>query len=414
MDSDFAHELPPLRQSSFHLPHTDGLAHHYLCGNSLGLQPKRVAHFIDESLHKWRTQAVEGHFTDPAPWMDYHQLVRDDLAKLVGAKPIEVVAMNSLSVNLHLLLTSFYRPTPMRHKILIESRAFPSDHHIVASQIRLHGLDPATTLLQLPCDDAGLYAMDNIVELLSREGEQIALVLLPGVQYVTGQAFDLQRITRAAKAAGCVVGFDLAHAVGNIQVDLHAIGCDFAAWCSYKYLNAGPGAVAGAFVHERHANAFDLPRLSGWWGHDPASRFLMAPEFIPTPGADGWQLSNPPIFALAPLRASLEIFRDVGIEKIQSHGRALSGLLIDELDDRFDSSLHVLTPQDARQRGAQVSVRVQSGRDAGRALFAHLASHHVIGDWREPDVIRLTPAPLYCGADDVRACIDAIASFVET
>jgi kynureninase len=311
MDSDFAHELPPLRQSSFHLPHTDGLAHHYLCGNSLGLQPKRVAHFIDESLHKWRTQAVEGHFTDPAPWMDYHQLVRDDLAKLVGAKPIEVVAMNSLSVNLHLLLTSFYRPTPMRHKILIESRAFPSDHHIVASQIRLHGLDPATTLLQLPCDDAGLYAMDNIVELLSREGEQIALVLLPGVQYVTGQAFDLQRITRAAKAAGCVVGFDLAHAVGNIQVDLHAIGCDFAAWCSYKYLNAGPGAVAGAFVHERHANAFDLPRLSGWWGHDPASRFLMAPEFIPTPGADGWQLSNPPIFALAPLRASLEIFRDV-------------------------------------------------------------------------------------------------------
>jgi kynureninase len=380
----------------------------YFCGNSLGLMPLSTPAALERVTEQWRTHAVEAHFTDADAWMPYHALVRDGLARLVGAKPIEVVAMNTLTTNLHLMMVSFYRPTRERRKILIEAGAFPSDRHAVASQIRFHGGDPASDLIELaPLPGATTIATEQIAEVLAREGERVALVLWPGVQYASGQRFDLGAITRLAHAQGCRVGFDLAHAVGNVPVDLHDSGADFAVWCHYKYVNSGPGAIAGCFVHERHAEA-ELPRFAGWWGHEQASRFRMGPEFVPTPGAEGWQLSNPSIFALAPLRASLAIFDEVGITALRQASLGLTGVLADAIGERLGERLEILTPADPAQRGCQLSLRVRAGREAGRALFESLGRAGIVCDWREPDVIRAAPVPLYNTAQDCERLLDEL------
>ena len=387
----------PLRalRAQFHIPLHAGDEQAYFCGNSLGLQPRGARAMVEEVLDKWADDAVEGHFREPAPWMPYHELVRNGLAEVVGALPAEVVAMNSLTANLHLMLVSFFRPTPERPAILMEAGAFPSDRHAIESQLRFHGLDPATDLVEVEPDQAdGTISMAAIESAIAMHGPRLALVLWPGVQYRTGQAFDLAAIARLAHAAGAVAGFDLAHAVGNLPLRLHDSGADFAVWCHYKYMNAGPGAIGGCFVHERHART-QRPRFAGWWGHDQRTRFQMGPAFAPTPGADGWQLSNPPILALAPLRASLELFAQAGMGALRARSLRLTGYLEALIRERLADTLQIVTPRDPEHRGAQLSLRVAGGRARGRALFDALSRAGIIGDWREPDVIRISPAPLY-------------------
>ena len=400
----------PLRnfRDEFHIPLHDGVEQAYFCGNSLGLQPRGARAMVEEVLDKWASEAVEGHFREPAPWMPYHELVRNGLADIVGAQPAEVVAMNSLTANLHLMLVSFYRPTAQRPAILMEAGAFPSDRHALESQVRFHGLDPERDLIEVQPDAAdGTISMAAISQAIDRHRDRLALVLWPGVQYRTGQAFDLAEIARLAHAAGAIAGFDLAHAVGNLPLRLHDIDADFAVWCHYKYMNSGPGAVGGCFVHARHART-DRPRFAGWWGHDQATRFQMGPAFAPTPGADGWQLSNPPILGLAPLRASLELFERAGIGMLREKSMRLTGYLETLIRERLDATLQILTPADPSQRGAQLSLRVTGGRTQGRALFDHLAAIGIIGDWREPDVIRISPAPLYNTHADVLRFVRAV------
>lgn len=389
----------------FHIPKQANGDQIYLCGNSLGLQPRSVAAALQQELDDWAAFGVEGHFHAKHPWMPYHGELRDLLAENVGAKPVEVVAMNSLTVNLHLLMVSFYRPDAERAAIVIEQGAFPSDRYAVESQIRFHGFDPAECLIEIPADpETGLIAPDALESCLREHGHRVALILWPGVQYRTGQAFDLKAIADLGHFYGCRVGFDLAHAAGNLPLQLHDSGADFAAWCSYKYLNSGPGAIAGAFVHERHAQAV-LPRFNGWWGHRQDTRFQMGPEFNGTPGAEGWQLSNPPIFAMAPLRASLEIFHEAGLPALRRKSLALTGYLEALIRQELGDVLHSVTPGDPEQRGCQLSLQVRAGRDAGRRLFEHLMQSGVIGDWREPDVIRLSPTPLYNRFSD---CLGAV------
>lgn len=403
-------EQDPLRalRGEFLIPPFGAGQQTYLVGNSLGLQPRGVRQALLDELDDWARFGVEGHLHARHPWLPYHREVRDGLAEVVGAEPAEVVAMNSLTANLHLLMVSFYRPTSDRHAILIERHAFPSDRDLAASQIRFHGYDPAEALIEVDPDEAGgTLSLAAIERALGEHGHRVALVLLPGVQYLTGQAFELAEITRLAHAQGCRVGFDCAHAAGNTDMQLHASGCDFAAWCSYKYLNAGPGAVAGAFVHARHARAA-LPRFEGWWGRNEATRFEMRPEFDPAPGAEGWQLSNPPILALAPLRVSLEIFRRAGVEQVREKSRRLTGYLAWLIATQLHDTLEILTPAERERRGAQLSVRVRAGRAAGKALFEHLVAHGVLGDWREPDVMRIAPAPLYNTFADCLRYADAV------
>lgn len=407
---DAADPLRGFRDGFLIPPHADG-EQTYLVGNSLGLQPRGVRQALLDELDDWARLGVEGHLHARHPWLPYHREVRDGLAEVVGAEPSEVVAMNSLTVNLHLLLVSFYRPTPERPAILVERHAFPSDRDLAASQIRFHGFDPAQALIELEGDEAGGTISESAIErVLAEHGHRIALVLLPGVQYLTGQAFDLATITRLAHARGCTVGFDCAHAAGNIDLHLHDSGCDFAAWCSYKYLNSGPGAVAGAFVHARHART-TLPRFEGWWGRDEATRFRMRPEFDPAPGADGWQLSNPPILALAPLRVSLEMFRRAGMQRLREKSERLTAYLAWLIETRLGDTLEIVTPSDPARRGAQLSVRVRAGRDAGQSLFEHLVAHGVLGDWREPDVMRLAPTPLYNTFADCLRCAEAVEAW---
>lgn len=389
----------------FHIPKQANGDQIYLCGNSLGLQPRSVAAALQQELDDWAAFGVEGHFHAKHPWMPYHGELRDLLAENVGAKPVEVVAMNSLTVNLHLLMVSFYRPDAERAAIVIEQGAFPSDRYAVESQIRFHGFDPAECLIEIPADpETGLIAPDALESCLREHGHRVALILWPGVQYRTGQFFDLKAISELGHFYGCRVGFDLAHAAGNLPLQLHDSGADFAAWCSYKYLNSGPGAIAGAFVHERHAHSV-LPRFNGWWGHRQDTRFQMGPEFNGTPGAEGWQLSNPPIFAMAPLRASLEIFHEAGLPALRRKSLALTGYLEALIRQELGDVLHSVTPGNPEQRGCQLSLQVRAGRDAGRRLFEHLMQSGVIGDWREPDVIRLSPTPLYNRFSD---CLGAV------
>ena len=404
-DADWARAqdaADPLRafRDEFHIPIHDGPPHGegeqtYLVGNSLGLQPRGVRQAVLDELDDWARLGVEGHLHARHPWLPYHAEVRDGLAEVVGAEPAEVVAMNSLTANLHLLMVSFYRPTRERHAVLIERNAFPSDRDLVASQIRFHGHDPAEALIELDGDEpGGTISMQAIERALAEHGPRIALVLWPGVQYLTGQAFDPAAVAKLAHAQGCTVGFDCAHAAGNIDLALHDSGCDFAAWCSYKYLNSGPGAVAGAFVHARHARA-RLPRFEGWWGRNEATRFEMRPEFESTAGADGWQLSNPPILALAPLRVSLDIFQRAGMQRLREKSKRLTAYLAWLLETRLGDTLEIATPSDPERRGAQLSLRVRAGRDAGQSLFDSMTAQGVLGDWREPDVMRIAPTPLY-------------------
>ena len=393
----------PLRhfRDEFHLPLHDGAPQAYFVGNSLGLQPKGARAHVEEVLDKWAREAVEGHFTGSAQWMPYHELVRDPLARVVGAQPSEVVAMNSLTANLHFMLVSFYRPTPERPVLLMEAGAFPSDRYALESQLRFHGFDPAEALIEVQPDNAdGTFSMAAIERAIAKHGPRLATIVWPGVQYRTGQAFDLKEIARLGHAAGAVVGFDLAHGVGNLPLQLHDAGADFAVWCHYKYMNAGPGAVAGCFVHERHART-DRPRFAGWWGNDASVRFKMGPRFSPTPGADGWQLSNPPILGLAPLRASLEQFDRATLPALRAKSERLTGYLEQLIDADLRDVLQVATPRDPAQRGCQLSIRVIGGRERGRELFDVLAARGVLGDWREPDVIRISPVPLYNSFADV-------------
>ncbi|MFT4198140.1 MAG: kynureninase [Pseudoxanthomonas sp.] len=408
---DAADPLRTLRHE-FLLPRHKGGEQIYFCGNSLGLQPKGAKAAVQQVLDKWAHEAVEGHFRGQAQWMTYHEQVREPLARIVGARPHEVVAMNTLTANLHLMMVSFYRPTRERPAVLIEAGAFPSDRYAVESQIRWHGFDPATDLIELePDEPEGTISMQALAAAIERHGPRLALVLWPGVQYRTGQAFDVAEVARLAHAAGAVAGFDLAHAVGNLPLALHEAGADFAVWCHYKYLNAGPGAVAGAFVHERHARA-ELPRLAGWWGHEKDTRFLMGPQFVPTPGAEGWQLSNPPVLALAPLIASLQLFDQAGgMAVLRAKSLALTGLLEELIEHHLLDTLEILTPAEPERRGCQLSLRVCEGRERGRELFDYLLSVGTVGDWREPDVIRIAPAPLYNRYMDVYRFVEEVEAW---
>jgi kynureninase len=403
---DAADPLAGFREE-FEIPPHGKSVQVYLCGNSLGLQPRATRQALIDELDDWRDLAVEAHFRGRHPWMPYHGEVRGHLAELVGAQPGEVVAMNSLTVNLHLMMVSFYRPTPQRPAILIEKNAFPSDRYAVESQIRFHGFDPADALIEVDGDEPnGTISMQALERAIGQHGSRVALVLWPGVQYLTGQVFDLQPITRMAQAKGCIAGFDLAHAVGNVPVGLHDSGADFAVWCSYKYLNSGPGAVAGCFIHERHART-DRPRFAGWWGHNEATRFRMGPRFDSTPGADGWQLSNPPILALAPLRVSLDVFHRAGMHRLREKSIALTGYFADLVRSELANVIDIATPLDAGRRGCQLSLRVRGPREAGRSLFDHLNTNGIVVDWREPDVIRAAPTPLYNSHAD---CLDFVAA----
>ena len=382
----------------------------YLCGHSLGLQPKSARDFLEQELRDWADLGVEGHFHAKNPWMPYHRLLTEQTAALVGAQSAEVVVMNSLTVNLHLMMTSFYRPTAARHKIVIERGAFPSDQYAVKSQIRFYGFDPETSLIELtPREEESCLQDEDILALIEREGDSIALIMMGGVNYSTGQVFDMAEITSAGHRKGCVVAFDLAHAAGNIPLQLHDWGPDFAVWCSYKYLNGGPGCVAGCFVHERHAQSSDLPRYAGWWGHEENVRFQMEPEFRPMAGAEGWQLSNPPILALAPLRASMDIFAEAGMDRLRAKSVALTGYMEFLLRQGSSNKFSIVTPREENRRGAQLSLRL---RHHGRAFCEKLAADGIIGDWREPDTFRVAAVPLYNSFEDVYRFVQRFASAI--
>ena len=394
--------------------HHDGSEQHYFCGHSLGLQAKTVPAAIGEDLDAWQKLAVRGHFEGELPWMEQSEQLSRSLAELFGARADEIAVMNTLTVNLHLLMVSFFQPAGKRRKILIERHAFPSDRYAVESQLRFHGLDPAECLQELaPRDGGPLIDESEIEEYLRANGDEIALVLWPGVQYVSGQAFDLARVTGAARRAGARIGFDLAHYAGNLPLALHASDCDFAAWCHYKYLNAGPGAVGGCFIHRRHHGRDALPRFHGWWGNDANSRFRMEHGFDPAAGAGAWQLSNPPVLAMSPLRASLKIFHEAGMERLREKSVAMTDFIAGGIQEHFHERLEIITPADPARRGCQLSIRVRSGRDDGRDLFENLERNGVLTDWREPDVIRVAPAPLYNSFGDCYALLKQLSVWME-
>lgn len=392
----------PLRayHNRFHFPEpNNGVEPIYFTGNSLGLMPKTAKAYVEQELIDWEKLAVAGHLHAKTPWLPYHEFLTEQMAAIVGAKPIETVMMNSLTVNLHLLMVSFFKPSEYRRKVVIEKGAFPSDQYAIESQIRCHGGHPRELLIELtPREGEATLRTGDIVEAIEREGESLAMILLGGVNYYTGQAFDMQSITEAGHRVGAKVGFDLAHATGNIELKMHDWDVDFAVWCSYKYLNGGPGAVGGAFVHERHAHSFDLCRLAGWWGHDKETRFLMGPEFKPLVGAEGWQVSNPPILQMAALRASLEIFDEVGMDTLVEKSRKLTSYLESLIDELGDERISIITPRDENQRGCQLSIRV---KNADRSLHERIVERGVYADWREPDVIRVAPVPLYNSFSEV-------------
>jgi kynureninase len=384
----------------------------YLCGNSLGLAPRKARAYVEQELLAWEELGVEGHFKEESPWVSFHELFAEPLGRIVGARPSEVVAMNTLTVNLHLMLTTFYRPTPTRFKVLVGHTPFPSDRYAIASQIALHGFSPADALIvATPQTGEHTLRTTDVLELIQRHGSEIALVILDGVNYCTGEYLDIAAITAAAHRVGITAGFDLAHAAGNVPLDLHGWDVDFAVWCSYKYLNGGPGCVAGCFVHERHGNRLPpLPRCAGWWGHDKGKRFQMGPDFSPITGAEGWQLSNPPLFSLAALRASLELFSEAGMERLRAKSELLTGLLDQGLREHFADWIEVLTPPDTARRGCQLSIRPRS---QARQTFTRLGERGVICDWREPDVIRLAPVPFYNRFADVFRCLEVLAECVK-
>lgn len=397
-------QVDPLKKfrDEFFIPQINGEAAVYLTGNSLGLQPKNVVNYLNEELEDWKNLGVEGHFHAKRPWMPYHEFFSQSLSKLVGAKPSEVVAMGTLTNNLHLLMVSFYRPKGKRTKILCEAKAFPSDQYALASQARFHGFDPKETVVELhPRAGAHTLRTEDILQKIDELNDELALVMIGGVNYYTGQVHDMKTITAAAREKGAFVGWDLAHGIGNAELKLHDWGADFAAWCSYKYLNSGPGSVAGIFVHERHHGKAEIPRFEGWWGHEKESRFKMPETFIPMPTAEAWQLSNAPVFAMAPHRASLDIFDQTTFEQRREKAVKLSGYLefvLDEIARKNNAHFEIITPRDWSQRGSQLSVFMHG---QGKALFDKLMAAGVIADWREPNVIRMAPVPLYNSFEDI-------------
>jgi len=381
-------------RNKFHIPKDkDGHEVLYLCGNSLGLMPKITREYILQELEDWKNLGVEGHFHAKNPWMPYHELLADQMADVVGALPSEVVVMNSLTVNLHLLMVSFYRPTKTRHKILFDYSPFPSDRYAIASQIKFHGFDPEESMIELkPNGGDEIVSIGNVQQMIEEQGDQIALILIGGVNYYTGQAYDIKEITALGHAKGCFVGFDLAHAAGNLHLNLHDDGPDFAAWCSYKYLNSGPGSLSGCFIHERHHHNSELPRFAGWWGHDKKTRFLMGDDFKAIETAEGWQLSNPPVLSMAAIKASLNIFAEAGMVNLRKKSKLLTAYLEYLILHENNENIHIITPSDPEQRGCQLSIQM---KNPDKRLFHFLTEHGVIADWREPDVIRVAPAPLY-------------------
>lgn len=401
--AEFARQLDakdPLAgfRNEFHLPVHNGQPMVYLCGNSLGLQPKAVKSAIDQELNDWAELGVEGHFNGKNPWMYYHHFLSEKAAKVVGAKSSEVVIMNNLTANLHLMMVSFYRPTQTRYKIMMEVSAFPSDQYAMESQARFHGFDPNDAIIEL-CPRPGEYTLrtEDILAEIEKHKDSLAIVMMGGVNYYTGQAFDMKTITAAAHAVGARAGFDLAHAAGNLHLQLHDWDVDFAVWCTYKYLNSGPGGTSGVFVHERHGNNPELVRFAGWWGHHEKDRFLMKKGFIPMEGAAGWQLSNAQVIPMAIHKASLELFDRAGMANLRAKSELLTAYLQFILED-FKDQLSIITPSDPGARGCQLSIIV---KENGKKLFDYLQEQGILPDWREPDVIRMSPVPMYNSFEDI-------------
>lgn len=398
-------------RKEFHIPKDKhGKEWLYFTGNSLGLQPKITEKYIRQELKDWANLGVEGHFEAKNPWLSYHELLTDTMAKIVGAKPIEVVVMNTLTTNLHLLMVSFYQPTKTKYKIIIESDAFPSDRYAVQSQLSFHGFDPEEALLEWkPKEGKELLELEDLEFLLDSHGDEVALLLIGGVNYYTGQFLDLKKITELGHAKDCMVGIDLAHGAGNIQPNLHDNGVDFAAWCTYKYLNSGPGSLSGLFVHEKHANRKDLPRFAGWWNHNKETRFNMRQPFDVMEGAEGWQLSNPPILSMAAIKASLDIFEKVGMTALLKKSKRLTGFFEYLIHQIASDTIKIITPSNPNQRGCQLSLQV---KNADKNLHHKLTEHHIITDWREPDVIRCAPVPMYTSFEDVYHMVKTLESLL--
>ncbi|MBT8252862.1 MAG: kynureninase [Bacteroidia bacterium] len=407
---DNSDELAPYRER-FHVPKDDhGHDLIYFCGNSLGLQPKITGSYVEQELRDWANLGVEGHVSAKNPWLNYHEFLTENMARLVGAKPLEVIVMNTLTANLHFMMVSFYQPKGDRYKILIEHDAFPSDKYAVESQLRHHGYDDKEGLITWkPRRGEELLNYEDLEKLLKEHGHEIALIMIGGVNYYTGQFFDLKKITQLGHTHGCMVGFDCAHGAGNVKLDLHESGADFAVWCTYKYLNSGPGSLGGCFVHERWANRPDLNRFTGWWSHNKKTRFNMRDEFDVLPGAEGWQLSNPPILSMAAIRASLEVFNEAGFEPLLKKSMKLTAYLEFLINQLGDHVVRIITPEDSAQRGCQLSIQV---RKADKTIYDELTRTGVICDWREPDVIRCAPVPLYNSFQDVYNMVKHLKSIL--
>ncbi|REH52579.1 kynureninase [Tenacibaculum gallaicum] len=398
-------------RAQFHIPKdAEGNDWLYFTGNSLGLQPKQTQEYIQQELDDWAKYGVEGHFEARNPWMPYHEFLTNSMAKIVGAKPLEVVVMNTLTTNLHLLMVSFYQPTKTKYKIVIESDAFPSDRYAVQSQLKFHGFDIDEGLIEWkPREGEELLRIEDLEKIVDEQGDEIALLLIGGVNYYTGQYLGIKRIAEIGHAKNCMVGIDLAHGAGNISPELHNSGVDFAAWCTYKYLNSGPGSLGGLFVHEKHAHNKDLPRFAGWWNHNKETRFNMRQPFDVMAGGEGWQLSNPPILSMAAIRASLDMFEEVGMEALRAKSEKLTGYfeyLINQIDT---ASIKIITPSNPKERGCQLSIQV---KDADKSLHKKLTENNIITDWREPDVIRCAPVPMYNSFEDVFRMVETLKTLL--
>jgi kynureninase len=395
----------------FHIPRDKhGKEWLYFTGNSLGLQPKITSKYIEQELDDWANFGVEGHFEAKNPWLSYHELLTDTMAKVVGAKPIEVVVMNTLTTNLHLLMVSFYQPSKTKYKIIIEGDAFPSDRYAVQSQLSFHGFDPEEALIEWkPKEGKELLELEDLKSILDSQGDEVALLLIGGVNYYTGQYLDIKKIAELGHAKKCMVGIDLAHGAGNIQPNLHDSSIDFAAWCTYKYLNSGPGSLSGLFVHEKHAQRKDLPRFAGWWNHNKETRFNMRQPFDVMEGAEGWQLSNPPILSMAAIKASLDIFEKVGMDALVKKSKKLTGFFEYLVNEIASDTIKIITPTNPNERGCQLSLQV---KNADKNLHKKLTENNIITDWREPDVIRCAPVPMYTSFEDVYHMVKTLESLL--
>ena len=398
-------------RNQFHIPRDKhGKELLYFTGNSLGLQPKITSKYIEQELNDWANFGVEGHFEAKNPWLSYHELLTDTMAKVVGAKPIEVVVMNTLTTNLHLLMVSFYQPSKTKYKIIIESDAFPSDRYAVQSQLSFHGFDPEEALIEWkPKEGKELLELEDLKSILDSQGDEVALLLIGGVNYYTGQYLDIKKIAELGHAKKCMVGIDLAHGAGNVQPNLHDSSIDFAAWCTYKYLNSGPGSLSGLFVHEKHAQRKDLPRFAGWWNHNKETRFNMRQPFDVMSGAEGWQLSNPPILSMAAIKASLDIFEKVGMDALVKKSKKLTGFFEYLVNEIASDTIKIITPTNPNERGCQLSLQV---KNADKNLHKKLTENNIITDWREPDVIRCAPVPMYTSFEDVYQMVTILESLL--